>query len=783
MTVYLTPGQPLDWAQSGQRWLLRRTDSRSLYRQFNRLEGIDVRDAAHLNVHQWMDPSSPRYNAALASALFHYSARTSKDERFEACIATSAMKAATWRYAHESQIVLDGTFGVCDKKILLFIVMGIDENRKGLPLAFFLFSAPGGNRHTAAGYNTEVLTQLLTGWRNSLGTRDGVSFTACVAITDTDLMERGALVTVFPDIWLLICKFHLRQSWRNHRNKCIKGDTGAHQDIRSRLHLLEDMLVHSVVHESAIKAIADEREALQELQKVDTLAHQVADQGLQHLKYLHNYWTSNEALWKSWSDHGRHAAADLLRCPFEGVLPTTNHLESFNGLLKRKHLRRWQRAGRRLRLDILIQLLVFKVLPAIYEQRTMENDERLRWESRIHDAGGARLLNARSVDAMAVRATSIGYLIADDTRDRAAADILQNNQISVPELDANRRLTFTCFSSLALSVETSPVTYIVGLELDGTIDCTCADFLNRGGACKHLRAAILKADQLRTSGTLIPTISVPKSLEDAQALRSSRTRTLAPLRDAPVMLRDPIEQAANAIEDVLQETEGAYQLDSDIGHANPADVVGLTDAESEVETIPVDETDSMSESGCSSYFGFEPESEVEMEGEEKKVNTRVASQKTTPALPGDAEASINTQRVARALHELDEISPRLQYLTTLLASVRHIDNRTADIDIKRAASALSYVSSLAEQLGKLVTHPDHDETSTLTQETPEPLYRYKRAVRVPDDADEVAAVAEHWSGTPPPTAGPSRATGYGYAGLMPPSPEKASKRKKSYGVH
>jgi hypothetical protein len=99
------------------------------------------------------------------------------------------MREAAWKYSHESQIILDGTFGVCDKKILLFIVMGVDERGKGIPLTFLLFSAPSGNRHTAAGYNTEVIARLLEEWKKSMGKRDGKAFEAWVAITDTDLME------------------------------------------------------------------------------------------------------------------------------------------------------------------------------------------------------------------------------------------------------------------------------------------------------------------------------------------------------------------------------------------------------------------------------------------------------------------------------------------------------------------------------------------------------------------------------------------------------------------
>lgn len=113
--------------------------------------------------------TSSKFNKDLAEAVFHYSPRTSQNDRFEVCISTKEMRDATWKHAHHGQIHLDGTFGVCNKKVLLFIVMAVDEANRGVPLAFFLFSAPSGNKHTAAGYDTAVLERMLSVWKHSLG--------------------------------------------------------------------------------------------------------------------------------------------------------------------------------------------------------------------------------------------------------------------------------------------------------------------------------------------------------------------------------------------------------------------------------------------------------------------------------------------------------------------------------------------------------------------------------------------------------------------------------------
>ncbi|TFK47677.1 hypothetical protein OE88DRAFT_1596329, partial [Heliocybe sulcata] len=324
-----------DLKSSPYRWKLKSSDTRSLYRQYNRMEGVSVTYAAHENIHRWLSPDSPQYNIHLANAIFHYSPRIQKEDRFEICIATEEMREAAWQYGHSSQILLDGTFGICVKKMLLFIVMGLNKERKGIPLAFFLFSAPTGNNQMSGGYDTEIIEKMLREWKNSLGTRNGQAFEPKVAITDTDLKEWNALVRIFPGISLLICKFHLRQSWRNHRKAAVKGSSPAHADIRARLSRLEEALIHMVIVDDVRAIIAKERTSLQGL--LDTTHGGPAEKGLEHLRYLEDYWLREE-LWQSWSDFGRQHASELLGIPVEGVLTTTNHLESFNGVFKNKYL-------------------------------------------------------------------------------------------------------------------------------------------------------------------------------------------------------------------------------------------------------------------------------------------------------------------------------------------------------------------------------------------------------------------------------------------------------------
>lgn len=114
------------------------------------------------------------------------------------------MDEAAHKYAHHPQLILDGTFGVCSSRLLLFIAMAINEEGKGVPITFFLFSATRGNWATQASYNTEILRKLLASWKAHLERKYG-KFEPYTCITDTDTKERGALPLVWAQILLLIC--------------------------------------------------------------------------------------------------------------------------------------------------------------------------------------------------------------------------------------------------------------------------------------------------------------------------------------------------------------------------------------------------------------------------------------------------------------------------------------------------------------------------------------------------------------------------------------------------
>ncbi|KAJ6610917.1 hypothetical protein B0H10DRAFT_2224618 [Mycena sp. CBHHK59/15] len=575
---------PADLRASPYRWLLETRDLRSLYRQFSRMNGVKVTEAPQINIDEWLDPTSPQYNPTIAQAVFHYSAHANKGEHFEACVATEEMNTAAWKYGHENQIILDGTFGICDSRLLLFIVMVIDENRKGVPVAFLMFSAPTGNKQSSSGYNTDILTK--------------------------------------------------------------------------------DSLVKTQTIEDARSLLAQEHELLTQLGDGKAI-HKVVE----HVDYLNDYWTTNN-LWKSWSDFGRKVAASLLGCKMDGVIPTTNHLESFNGVLKCKHLRRWQNGGRHIRVDVLIQILIIHILPSIFQEHRLYCEQALRIAAQVRRLpGGENLLKTQSSGRHII--PKIAYLLPDVQRDESARDLLTAGQIGVPAFvpDPNT-LIFTCYSSQALEIERAPIQYTISVGFDGVVTCTCPDFEKHGGACKHIRGALFLLDNFRAQGINMPTIPIPLSLTDAHALQ---TKTAIDRADAP------------SGESPTFSPEGNLEGDDD------------------EETTKGDESDRNIDSDASSDSGDDKDEVID------RASGNLAA--------------LGEQALARTVFELQDIGPKLGDLAEYM-------KRKAGLLSATERDALSqgrgHLAALMAELDRLLFSPP---ASTQSPVEPAPIASEARAIQ------------------------------------------------------
>jgi hypothetical protein len=491
-------------------------------------------------------------------------------------------------------------------------------------------------------------------------------------------------------------------------------------DVKKRLRRVEELLVHTMTIEDAREIINKETEILKTM-KDDGEHEDAAMKGIIHLKeYLLDYWTT-DSLWQGWSDFGQRMAASILKCPFEGVLPTTNHLESFNGLLKRKHLRRWQHGGRRLRLDVLLKLLVTKVLPAIFEQRKMEQFENQRWEAQMRNLpGGEALLSQRNTRKAII--VPVAYLVPDDARDRAAAQILENKQIAVPEVIGGS-LIFDCYSSLAVPSEENPIIYRVSLSLDGSAACSCADFTKRGGACKHIRSALLRLQSLRLTHPHLglPEIALPKSIDEARLLQS---RNMAMNKEGHA---SPIECAAAVIDDILRETDDILFV---------ADNSQVASSEHEYPSEADDET-------------------VDTDADDDAIDDEFKF----PSLLGFAKVAVDEQAIARTFYDFERIFPKLNEWQEYLKMVTAL----RQVDRDRAIQFKDQLESLLAQLHRLI-----DTVAPSSQSTSPATHSVQQGVAIASTQTL-------------PSLTPSRKRLSNP--IIGPSPEKASKRFKSYGHH
>ncbi|EPQ56931.1 hypothetical protein GLOTRDRAFT_127317 [Gloeophyllum trabeum ATCC 11539] len=483
-------------------------DSSYLYYLFNKAQGVDTRVPPQYNLHEWLDRDSPNFRPEISDAVFHYSKRAEAGERLKVCISTKEMDSCAWEYGHHSALMLDGTFGLCSSRLLLFVVMGIDAERKGVPLALFLFSAPTGTRATHAGYSTDILAELLQAWRDHLSKGRAEIFTPYVAITNTDVKERGALLRVWPSIWLLLCKFHVRQCWTNRRDQLLRGGRGEmlKSHVRGWLLNLEDLLLNSVEHEEATKLIEEERAHLATLARLgDPGAAAAAEAGRQYLDYLSTNWMP-KALWQGWSLKARMVASSKLGIPVESGVTTTNHLESFNGVLKGKYIPQWQHSGVRLRFDFLIHILITRILPEIFTTRR-HRQQYQRWITDRFQrySGGVDLFQVLQEERRVLRQGQGNpkpcWWGADCARDDAAASILRAGLLmSVTRSASEHQFEATCLST----ADPTRAPYCLVIHRAGYASCTCPDFAHRGGACKHLRALRVRINNWVASGQVPP---------------------------------------------------------------------------------------------------------------------------------------------------------------------------------------------------------------------------------------------------------------------------------------
>jgi hypothetical protein len=365
------------------RYTLQDTEMTSLYRTLAREMGIPQRTAPQDNLDLWFrakNPQPPLNDGRLtASCLSYIPYILGETDRFSIIISTPQQQILAWRYGHKQQVLMDLTFGFCSGRALLAILMVIDENNKGIPVAQLIFTAKKETKAVHADYDKKLLDEQLGLWKKGMGKNQaGDEFTPWVANTDNDTRERFALQRNWENILLLLCMFHIWQCWRNGLNKHLRviPTEGEHrQKIRSRLgRFLMRLLKDITTHEEALAAYNTELGYFTGLSKSkDTIQKKQGQGGLSFLTYLQSYLKVRD-FWRSWSVAGAMEAAKRMDVPLSRIARTTNHLESFNGRLKGKYFAPYLRSGRLPRIDLWIHILITEALPTFFAEWAERRD-------------------------------------------------------------------------------------------------------------------------------------------------------------------------------------------------------------------------------------------------------------------------------------------------------------------------------------------------------------------------------------------------------------------------
>uniref|UniRef100_U9SV45 Uncharacterized protein n=1 Tax=Rhizophagus irregularis (strain DAOM 181602 / DAOM 197198 / MUCL 43194) TaxID=747089 RepID=U9SV45_RHIID len=265
--------------------------------------GLDKRKAEEINIAKFFGLNNRDHE--LIEATVYYKPRRELNDRFILVLATKNQRDLAWKFGHQKILHMDGTF---------------DNQKRGIPIGYLLFSAAGDAQRTSSSYNNLILKELLLHYKNKLEQENGCKFTPKVAITDCDHKERHTLIEVWPNIHLILCLFHVLQNWEN-KLKTVLGHFKGHEIVR-----------------------------------LEKKCRSFFKDALDFIYYIRDYWCEDLAI--GWCKYGRIIAANLLQVPLEQIPTTNNHLESFNSELKVHQLQKFQNNGHLLRFDFLSVILI-----------------------------------------------------------------------------------------------------------------------------------------------------------------------------------------------------------------------------------------------------------------------------------------------------------------------------------------------------------------------------------------------------------------------------------------
>ncbi|CAI2166317.1 5539_t:CDS:2 [Funneliformis geosporum] len=404
-------------------------------------------------------------DADLREATIYYKPRDNRYDYTLLILATEEQRLQAWKYGHQKYIVLDGSFQTGSRKLQMYVIMIIDEYKRGIPVGYLLFSRPC---HTdlmvASNHEYGILRHLLETYKNLLSQETGESFAPKVAIIDFGFKERLACSEVWPCIYLVFSPFQVHQCWTNKIDQLL-GNVGDNELTRHRIDMkkfLNDMIIDlqqcTNEHEIRIKIQETEKfikDRYNEICLINTKILALYDGQLEFITYLKNDWVNE--LMHMWTFYGRKKAADILDIDVNSMPWTTEYLEGFRSQFNSKRILRFQRKGHVLRLDALGVIALFD-----HHINTIAFDD---LDPRKEEEANLFLIKEK-IKFIEFNGQYLFVRIQCDVK----------NPEYVP---SNKNMDY----------------YIVCLA--PLISCHCFNFLLRGGACSHIRAAIKVVNWMR----------------------------------------------------------------------------------------------------------------------------------------------------------------------------------------------------------------------------------------------------------------------------------------------
>ncbi|CAG8769447.1 12022_t:CDS:2, partial [Racocetra persica] len=186
-------------------------------------------------------------DSLIRNSCFHYQPRTQEHDRLEIGLSTLEQREFAWTYGHQNLLIFDGTFTICDNRILLFALLVLDEDHHSIPVAYFLFSLPNSTKSSSdGGYDYRILSTLLQKFVDVLGEKNSAKFFPKIVMTDTNYREQQAVHQVWSGAAVIYNFFHVNKEW----NKILKqslGANGPQQIVTYRKEMKSYM--RSVIHQ------------------------------------------------------------------------------------------------------------------------------------------------------------------------------------------------------------------------------------------------------------------------------------------------------------------------------------------------------------------------------------------------------------------------------------------------------------------------------------------------------------------------------------------------------